>query len=198
MKRKFYCLTSQPPHENKIFTKKNNLTSRYFLIVVFLMQVAFAPVTARANEVIFAPVPTAKASEIKVGMIGNQIDSLLKKFAQDELSKGMYAGISVYNLSKDTLLYQHEADKHFVPASNLKLFVAVAALEALGANYRFSTEVYSDGEVSENGTLRGNLIIKGGGDPTLEVKHLQKIATQLKEERGIKSIQGRIEVDEGR
>ncbi|QOT00115.1 D-alanyl-D-alanine carboxypeptidase/D-alanyl-D-alanine-endopeptidase [Brevibacterium sp. JNUCC-42] len=161
---------------------KNSLTLRCLLILVLLMQMVFAPVTALA-------------SKIEVSMVGRQIDSLLEKLSRDELSKGMYAGISIYNLSKDAVLYQHEADKSFIPASNMKLFIAAATLEELGADYQFKTEVYSDGKVSHNGVLQGNLVLKGYGDPTLQPKDLQKIATELKQ-KGITSIQGQVYVDE--
>ncbi|RFB34610.1 D-alanyl-D-alanine carboxypeptidase/D-alanyl-D-alanine endopeptidase [Brevibacillus sp. VP] len=161
---------------------KNSLTLCSLLTVVLLMQLVFTPVTALAGK-------------MEASMVGRQIDSLLEKLSQEDVSKGMYAGISVYNLNKEAFLYQHEADKNFIPASNMKLFIAAAALEELGADYQFKTEIYTDGKVSQNGTLQGNLIVKGYGDPTLETKDLQKMATELKQ-KGITGIQGQVYVDE--
>ncbi len=55
--------------------------------------------------------------------------------------------------------------KMAVPASNVKLITTGAAMHALGADYRFETKVGHDGRI-ENGVLKGNLYIIGGGDPT--------------------------------
>jgi D-alanyl-D-alanine carboxypeptidase/D-alanyl-D-alanine-endopeptidase (penicillin-binding protein 4) len=52
-------------------------------------------------------------------------------------------------------------------ASTTKLFSTAAALEILGPEYRPQTRIYIDGEIDENGTLNGNIWIRGGGDPSL-------------------------------
>ena len=56
-----------------------------------------------------------------------------------------------------------------VPASNMKLITTGAALNELGADYRFETAIGYDGSITD-GTLDGNLYIIGGGDPTLGSK----------------------------
>ncbi len=62
-------------------------------------------------------------------------------------------------------------DKSLVPASNLKLFTTAAALTYLGPNYRFSTELGYAGSLNK-GILAGDLIVVGGGDPTLGSKQV--------------------------
>lgn len=57
--------------------------------------------------------------------------------------------------------------QNLVPASTLKLFVTAAALNVLGEGYRFKTGLYYDGEITDGGILKGNIYIKGGGDPSL-------------------------------
>ncbi len=64
------------------------------------------------------------------------------------------------------VLHAENLHKRLVPASNLKLLTAVAAIEDLGLDFRFTTRVLTDGRI-EDGILEGNLIIQGGGDPTL-------------------------------
>ncbi|MGC4377155.1 D-alanyl-D-alanine carboxypeptidase/D-alanyl-D-alanine-endopeptidase [Fictibacillus sp. Mic-4] len=131
-------------------------------------------------------------------LLTDNIDQLLLKLENDENSKGIQAGVTIYNLSKNELLYSHNAEKSFVPASTLKLFVAATALDRLKPDYRFKTEAYLDGKLSQNGTLHGNLIIKGYGDPSLTTEDLDGMIEQLQKEKGLKRIKGNILVDESR
>lgn len=79
------------------------------------------------------------------------------------------------------------------PASVLKVPTTLSALLEFGENFRWKTEFYSDGTIS-NGILNGNLFIKGGGDPALETKDVQNIVAKLKL-IGIGSIKGNIIID---
>ena len=75
-------------------------------------------------------------------------------------------GIQVQSMDTGKILFAENPHKRLIPASNLKLLTAVAAIEDLGLDFRFTTRVLTDGRI-EDGTLEGNLIIRGGGDPTL-------------------------------
>ena len=75
-------------------------------------------------------------------------------------------GVQVRSMDSGEVLFVHNPRKRLVPASNLKLLTAVAAIEDLGLDFRFTTRVWTDGRI-EDGTLHGNLIIQGGGDPTI-------------------------------
>ena len=58
--------------------------------------------------------------------------------------------------------------KSLIPASTTKLLTTGVALHSLGPDFRFETQLQQEGEIDvETGVLNGNLIIKGGGDPTL-------------------------------
>ncbi len=75
-------------------------------------------------------------------------------------------GVQVQSLDTGKILFAENPRKRLIPASNLKLLTAVAAIEGLGLDFRFTTRIWTDGRI-EDGTLEGNLIIQGGGDPTL-------------------------------
>src|SRR5262245_17965778 len=75
-------------------------------------------------------------------------------------------GILVVDLKTGKPLYEHNADRLFMPASVTKLYSCAAALTALGADHRFETPVYSRGTVT-GGQLKGDLILVAQGDLTL-------------------------------
>lgn len=75
-------------------------------------------------------------------------------------------GVQVRSLDTGKILFAENPQKRLIPASNLKLLTAVAAVEELGPDFRFTTRIWTDGRI-EDGTLEGNLIIQGGADPTL-------------------------------
>ena len=79
---------------------------------------------------------------------------------------GEQAGVCIRTLSGRNLLKTNEK-QNFVPASNLKVLSTGLSLHLLGADARFETRLAHSGEISPDGTLKGDLYIIGGGDPTL-------------------------------
>jgi len=109
-------------------------------------------------------------------------------------SKKDKLGIVVKSLTTGKTIYQHNPEKMYIPASNEKIITSVSALSLLGPDYRFKTEFFSGGGIS-NGVLHGGLYIKGYGDPTISDGHLGYIVFQLKS-RGVKEIKGKIVADD--
>ena len=81
----------------------------------------------------------------------------------------------------------------FNPASVIKIIPTLAALELLGPAYRWKTEVYTLGNIS-NGVLQGDLLFKGHGDPHLVIEDFRKILEELRR-RGIRDITGDLLID---
>lgn len=80
--------------------------------------------------------------------------------------KQAHWGLLVVDSKTGDVVYEHNPDQLFIPASTTKIYSCAAALMALGSNYRFETPVYRRGEAKE-GRLAGDLILVGSGDPTL-------------------------------
>ncbi|MBO3276577.1 D-alanyl-D-alanine carboxypeptidase/D-alanyl-D-alanine endopeptidase [Pseudomonas schmalbachii] len=81
------------------------------------------------------------------------------------------------------------------PASTMKLFTTYAALEMLGPTYQWKTEFYTDGQL-KNGVLNGNLYLKGGGDPKLNLERLWLLMRDLRA-NGVQKVTGDLVLDRG-
>ncbi|MCF7805591.1 MAG: D-alanyl-D-alanine carboxypeptidase/D-alanyl-D-alanine-endopeptidase [Candidatus Marinimicrobia bacterium] len=77
-----------------------------------------------------------------------------------------HVGIYVQDPYTRKVVFARNEHRLFAPASNQKLLTTAAALSTLGPDFRFHTELYTNGRI-ENGTLYGDLYIRGTGDPTL-------------------------------
>ena len=87
-------------------------------------------------------------------------------------------GLLIVDRETSEVLYQQNADRYFVPASNMKLFSTALALAKLGPDYRFHTTLETSGGISD-GILTGNVTLVGRGDPNLSNR---KFPYNLKEE----------------
>src|SRR6267378_4226955 len=93
-------------------------------------------------------------------------------------SKGEW-GLLVVDAESGEALYEQNADKFFVPASNMKLFSTALALAKLGPDFRFRTTLETRGAISSEGVLSGDVALVGRGDPNLSNR---RFPYQLKED----------------
>ncbi|MDP3677785.1 MAG: D-alanyl-D-alanine carboxypeptidase, partial [Methylotenera sp.] len=113
----------------------------------------------------------------------------LKKAGIPQQSVAVY----VQAVDSDSPILSDNADKSLNPASVMKLVTTNAALELLTPTYRWKTEVYKNGHVT-NGVLDGDLIIKGYGDPSFKAQEFWRLLMSL-QQAGIKQIKGDFVID---
>lgn len=108
-----------------------------------------------------------------------------------------HATVSAYAVHMGTgeVLIDENSNKSLIPASCLKVVTTAAALHILGPESKFQTDLTVDG-VIEEGSLKGNLIILGGGDPCLGsgASWEKQIDTWVEavQKKGIKKIDGKV------
>ena len=102
-------------------------------------------------------------------------------------------GLYVQEVGAAAPLLAWNADKPMNPASAMKLVTTLAALELLGAAYTWRTEIYTDGPMHGD-VLEGNLVLKGCGDPKLDLEKLWLLVEMLRG-RGLREIRGDLVAD---
>jgi len=105
--------------------------------------------------------PTKTLAELQ-----SRITEILRK---PELSPAM-VGVKVVSLDTGRVLFEENAAKLLRPASNMKIYTVATALDRLSPDFRFTTSVYATAKLDASGSVRGDLIIFGRGDPSLAAR----------------------------
>lgn len=158
----------------------NRLTKLFFAVLL-------------TSFLIHATGPQSRANSLEV------IQLKIAKFLKQPGVRSAQWGIQIMDPETSSVLLEVNPDKPFLPASVLKVVTTAAALEKLGPDFKYRTGVYTSGMIDASGTLTGNLILVGRGDPNLtdpygelfEKPALAELAQELKA-WGIHSVQGDI------
>lgn len=114
-----------------------------------------------------------------------EIDDLIS-----EIPAGTKMAILIYNpLMQDTLVCINHTES-MIPASNTKLFTTATALELMGGNHLLSTKILADDDFSDT-IIKGNIYIKGFGNPTFSSEDLEELVNQLYQS-GLRKITGNV------
>ncbi|MBO4451494.1 MAG: D-alanyl-D-alanine carboxypeptidase/D-alanyl-D-alanine-endopeptidase [Bacteroidaceae bacterium] len=134
-------------------------------------------------------------------IVASWSDNVIEKLTllAQEADRSYYStGISVYDLTGDSLVFAYNQQKMMRPASTQKVLTAISALDVLGAAHNYRTAVYADGKIApdEKGmqTLNGDIYVIGDFDPKLTVTHLKEIVKAVKA-TGIGRINGKLYAD---
>jgi len=102
--------------------------------------------------------------------------------------KSSINGVYVVDAVTGKEIYSYGADRQLNPASNTKLISTATALDLLGGDYTYVTRLVGP-EPEPDGTIPGDVVLLGSGDPTLRVSHLGDLVTDL-QARGVTKIAG--------
>ena len=111
--------------------------------------------------------------------------------------------IKIESLDTGKTIFEHNPQKYFNPASNAKLYTTALALEHFGPHFRIKSSLYCSTKPDASGTLKGDLILYGRGDPTMAArlnggdyfKGLDPLIAQLVN-AGVRRIEGDVVGDE--
>jgi D-alanyl-D-alanine carboxypeptidase/D-alanyl-D-alanine-endopeptidase (penicillin-binding protein 4) len=167
--------------------------------VLFVLGIVLAATSLRAQTM---NLPSTAALHER-GPVASLERDLAAIFEDPKFSNAIWA-VSIKSLENGEYLFRLNDTKSVLPGSNFKLFTTAEALSLLGPDFRYTTQLVTTGTIS-NGVLRGDLIIRGAGDPTFgsqlmkddsdPTAVLEAWADSLKH-RGIRRIDGSIVGDD--
>lgn len=142
---------------------------------------------------------TATAQTDSLGSLQTRLSNHL---AQPKFAAAAW-GVKVISLDSGKTVFEQNAQKLLKPASNAKLYTGALALDRLGPGFRIRTSLLAATRPDKSGTLRGDLVVFGRGDPTFAARFhngshtnlLSPLATALAT-AGVKRIQGDLVGDE--
>ncbi|MGC0331644.1 D-alanyl-D-alanine carboxypeptidase/D-alanyl-D-alanine-endopeptidase (penicillin-binding protein 4) [Streptomyces sp. SAI-170] len=149
------------------------------------------PVTLVLAAAVLGPGAPAGADADRTGL-PEAIDTVLG----DPRMEGGIASVVVADAASGDVLYSHLPTTRLMPASNTKLATSAAAMEILGPEHRFTTDVLTGGR-RVGSTLVGDLYLRGTGDPTLLAADYDRLAADVAA-TGVTRVEGRLLADDTR
>jgi serine-type D-Ala-D-Ala carboxypeptidase/endopeptidase (penicillin-binding protein 4) len=118
--------------------------------------------------------PIAQTSPVSVSdgelrTLASLQSRLASHIAQPRFAAAMW-GVKIVSLDTGKTLFEYQARKLLKPASVAKLYTGALALDRLGPDFRFKTSLYSTHHPDKSGTLDGDLIVYGRGDPSFAAR----------------------------
>ena len=106
-------------------------------------------------------------------LVEAQVPQPVRQLLRLPYMEGASFSLMVKEVESGQTLFAYDSLRQMTPASVMKSLTTATALELLGADYRFPTTIERDGTIAQ-GCLRGNLYIKGSGDPSLGSAFLEE------------------------
>lgn len=128
-----------------------------------------------------------------IGAYGNHLSQQIDQIIKTTMPHAT-TGILLTDFKTGNAIYQKNSDHYFHPASNTKLFTAMAALLGLGPHYQYLTQVRYIPSQLHHGILTGNLYVQFSGDPSFTKTDLIHLISQIAD-HSIHQIKGNIIVD---
>jgi D-alanyl-D-alanine carboxypeptidase/D-alanyl-D-alanine-endopeptidase (penicillin-binding protein 4) len=149
------------------------------------------PRRATILTLVLAAVALALAPAARAAGLASTQRSLARQMAHAGYSSGAY----VVDVDTGQELYSSQPDNARMPASVEKLYTSATALLRYGAQGHLSTTVLAPELPNEKGVIDGNLVLRGGGDPTFDGTAAGELADKLVQ-GGLKRVNGEVVGDE--
>ncbi|MGN0229800.1 MAG: D-alanyl-D-alanine carboxypeptidase/D-alanyl-D-alanine-endopeptidase [Muribaculaceae bacterium] len=143
----------------------------------------------------------ALAAASALTIIANDFQGAVDRFVNQNIFRNASVGVCVLRLDSGTVVAANAPHQSLITASTMKTVTSASALELLGTDFTFVTEVKAIGKIDDN-HLKGDLVVVGHGDPTLGSRHFAKMpnfvdsVVRAVKSLGIERIDGNIIFDE--
>lgn len=112
------------------------------------------------------PKPSATPTPVPVQTLTDLQTKIRQRLFAQEVRRGR-VGVKVVSLISGKVIFENDADKYFMPASNMKNFTVATGLEKLGSDFKFVTSVYANAMPDASGVVKGDMRIFGRGDVSI-------------------------------
>ena len=99
--------------------------------------------------------------------LSNKLPTAFSQFRNEGGLAADNVSLVIMDAKKGEIVFEHQSNTGMATASTLKVITSITALDLLGPDYSYATRIYYTGTIDKAGTLKGDIIIKGSGDPTL-------------------------------
>ncbi len=146
---------------------------------------------------------TVRAASANAPQTIEDLRSRIRQILSSPQLAPAFVGVKVVSLDTGRTLFEENAGKLLVPASNMKMYTMAAALDRLTPEFRWTTSVYAANRPDASGTLRGDLIVYGRGDPSIAAsfndgdytKAIDELAERIAA-AGVRRVEGALVGDE--
>jgi D-alanyl-D-alanine carboxypeptidase/D-alanyl-D-alanine-endopeptidase (penicillin-binding protein 4) len=160
---------------------------------------SFSRLVSRAGAVvlILAALSNASAQTTTTTPTLSELQTRIQQRLADAAVRRGNIGAKVVSLNSGKVIFEQNAEKYFMPASNMKNFTVAAAIEKLTPDYRFATGVFASAKPDEKGAIKGDIVVRGSGDVSISYsfndddrfKGIDRLADALIQ-AGVKRIDG--------
>ena len=163
------------------------------------MKIRYRALLLTAAAVLFCGCATVPSANKALADLQSRLNAHLDqpRFAQAQW------GVKVVSLATGKTIFEHNADKLMKPASNAKIYTASLALDRLGPDYRIKTSFYAPSKPDADGTIHGDLLVYGRGDPSFASRFNNDVYSKSLEPviaaltvAGIKRVEGNLVGDD--
>lgn len=160
------------------------------------------PKTTPIPKPTVTPTPTPSPTPVAIQNLADLQSKIRLSLARTELRRGTVA-VKIASLETGKILFENDAEKYVMPASNMKSFTVATALEKLSPDFHFTTSVLANSQPDASGIIKGDLTIFGRGDISISTaffdgdyfKGLDALADKIAL-AGVKKIEGNLVGDD--
>jgi D-alanyl-D-alanine carboxypeptidase/D-alanyl-D-alanine-endopeptidase (penicillin-binding protein 4) len=172
------------------------------LTILVLLSAAALSVSAQTPTPTPAPQSSPAAIQKQVQTLADLQSRIRSRLLAPELRRGQ-VGIKIVSLNTGKVVYEENAEKYFMPASNMKNFTVATAIEKLTPDFRFVTSVFAPAQLDSSGVVKGSLRVLGRGDVSISTsfsegnyyKGIDDLADKIVA-AGVKRVEGDLIADE--
>ena len=188
--------------QGKIFKESGLFTLTFAIWGLFSFSACIPPQQTNQSEISQNPnsnspvipnpsIDLAKPLELSEKKEDKELCEKVNRIIEDSDFANARWGVIAISLRDGRVVCGRDGQKLFMPASVQKVLTSIVALDRLGSDFRWKTDVYAENQIGQDGSLDGDLTLYGQGAPDFDTEGVKSLVNQLKK-KGLKRVKGSI------